>query len=57
MDLPEIRHVPGPAFDRLNEIYQDLRGVGNDLMNCIREIEDMLNIPEDDRIPNFWFED
>ena len=57
MDLPEIRFIPRPAFDRLNDIHHNLRGIGNDVMDCIREIEDMLNIPEDDRIPNFWFED
>jgi hypothetical protein len=30
---------------------------GNNLMGLIREIEDILNIPREERIPSFWFED
>lgn len=56
INSPEIEFIERPLNVRINGIYQDLRSGGNSLMNLIRTIEDLLNIPEDDRIPSFWFE-
>ena len=56
INSPDIELLEGPLKIRINEIHQDLRSGGNSLINLIRDIEDTLNIPEDDRIPSFWFE-
>ena len=53
INSPDIEFLEEPLKIRINEIHQDLRSGGNSLMNLIRDIEDTLNIPEDDRIPSF----
>ena len=55
--LPEITYLPDPIKDRIDDIYEDFRGSGNDLVALIRTIEDKLNIPVEQRLPSFWFED
>jgi hypothetical protein len=30
--------------------------MGNNLTGLLRDVEDLLNLPEDQRIPRFWFE-
>jgi hypothetical protein len=53
INLPEIQLIGGPILDRANQIIEDLRLGGNNLMELIREIENRLNIPEQERIPSF----
>lgn len=53
---PEIEFMEGPIVDRINQILEDLRSGGNNLMGLIRNLEDRLNIVEEERIPSFWFE-
>jgi hypothetical protein len=56
IDLPEIEFIGGPLKDRIHEIHEDLRLGGNNLMGLIRDMEDILNLPQEERIPTFWFE-
>ena len=53
INSPYIELLPRPVVDRINDIYEDLRLGGNNLMGLIREIEDILNIPREERIPSF----
>lgn len=53
INSPDIEFIEGPLKDRINLIHQDLRLGGNSLMRFMRGIEDILNIPADDRIPSF----
>ena len=53
INLPEIELLGGPVLDRANQIIEDLRLGGNNLMGLIRDIEDILNISEQERIPSF----
>lgn len=53
INSPYIEFLPRPVADRISDIYQDLRLGGNNLMGLIREIEDILNIPREDRVPVF----
>ena len=56
INSPEIELLGGPILDRANQILEDLRLGGNNLMDLIRNLENRLNIPEEERIPSFWFE-
>lgn len=56
VNSPEIEFMEGPIVDRINQNFEGLRLGGNNLMDLIRNIEGRLNIPEEDRIPPFWFE-
>jgi hypothetical protein len=56
INSPEIEFLERPLVDRINEIHEDLRLGGNNLMSLLREIEDILNIPAEERIPYFDFE-
>lgn len=42
--------------NRINGIMWDLRIGGDSLVILLRLIEDMLVIPENERVPTFWFE-
>lgn len=53
MDSPDIQFMEEPIVDRINQIHEDLRLGGNNLMALIRNIEDRLNIVEEERIPSF----
>ena len=53
---PHVRFAGEPIVNRGELILEDLRSVGNDLISLIRDIETRLNIPEDQRVPTFWFE-
>lgn len=53
----QIELTAGPVMDRINQIFEDLRSGGNNIMDLVRQIEGRLNIPEEHRIPSFWFED
>ena len=57
INSPEIEFMEGPIVDRINQIFEDLRLGGNNLMSLVRNIEDRLNIVEEERIPLFWFEE
>jgi hypothetical protein len=48
--------LPEPLVIRINQNWEDLRLGGNNLMDLLRQIEIRLNLPEDDRLPYFWFE-
>ena len=56
VNSPEMELMEGPTVDRANQILEDLRLGGNNLMDLIRNLEDRLNIGENERIPSFWFE-
>lgn len=56
VNSPNIVFIERPIIDRVNEIYENYRLGGNNLMNLVRNIENRLNIPEQERIPSFWFE-
>lgn len=53
INSPEIQLLGGPILDRAHQILEDLRLGGNNLMDLIRNIENILNIPEQERIPSF----
>jgi hypothetical protein len=53
INSPEIEFLEGPLVDRINNVFEDLRLGGNNLMALIREIEDKLGISESERIPSF----
>lgn len=53
INSPEIEFLERPIVDRINQIIEDLRSGGNNLMSLIRNIEDRLNIAEEERIPSF----
>ena len=57
MNLPQMQFVEEPLIDRVNQTFEDLRSGGNNLMSLVRGIENRLNIPEQERIPPFWFEE
>jgi len=51
INSPYIQLLQGPILDRLEEIHESLRLGGNDLMSLVRNIENILNIPEQERVP------
>jgi hypothetical protein len=53
IDTVQVECLPGPLKDRINEIHEDLRLMGNNLTGLLRDVEDLLNLPEDQRIPRF----
>jgi len=53
INLPLIDFLDRPLIDRANEIHENLRLAGNNLMRLLRGIEDRLNIPQEERIPAF----
>ena len=53
INSPDIEFLHGPILDRINQVFENLRYGGNDLMHLVREIETRLDIPEDARIPTF----
>jgi len=53
LSTPEIEFLEGPILERANQILEDLRLGGNNLVGIIRILEDRLNIPEGERIPTF----
>ena len=53
INLPFIEFLDRPLVDRANEIHENLRLAGNNLMRLLRGIEDRLNIPQEERIPAF----
>ena len=53
INSPEIEFLEGPIVDRINQIFEELRLGGNNLMGLIRSIEGRLNIAEEERIPLF----
>ena len=53
INSPEIEFLEGPIVDRINQIFEELRLGGNNLMGLIRNIEGRLNIAEEERIPLF----
>ena len=56
MVSPHVTFAGEPVVQRGEAILEDLRLVGNDIMVLIRDIETRLNLPEDHRLPPFWFE-
>jgi len=57
INSPEIEFLPRPLVERIEQNMEDLRLGGNNLMALVRDIEVILNIPQAERIPSFWFED
>lgn len=53
INSPEIEFLERPIVDRINTIIEDLRLGGNNLVVLIRNIENRLNIPMEQRIPSF----
>lgn len=53
INSPEIEFLERPIVDRINQIFEQLRSGGNNLMGLIRNIEDRLDIAEEERIPSF----
>jgi hypothetical protein len=53
INLPGMEFMARPVVDRANEIHEDLRLGGNNLMILLRDIEDRLNLPQEERIPTF----
>jgi hypothetical protein len=51
--VPGIELLPEPTVIRINDILEDLRLQGNNLVATLRAVEDELHIPEGERVPPF----
>ena len=49
--------VDSPFIDRAEELFEELRSVNNDMAGNLRTIEGILDMPLDERLSWFWFED
>jgi hypothetical protein len=54
---PQIELTEEPLVVRADWIFENFRLGGNNVMDLVRDIENRLNIPEEHRVPSFWFED
>lgn len=57
INSPEMEFLDQPMVNTANRIFEELRSGGNNLVSLIRNIESKLNIPQNERIPSFWFEE
>jgi hypothetical protein len=53
----EREDVTEVVFSQFDELFEDLRNRGNDLVETLRELETRLDLPSNQRLSPYWFED